>query len=190
MDAQAKMSPEEFSAAEEELERTADGLTGPITIPYNLLDVKYSKTLADRYAAFPNDKVGFANYIRFVRDKEAKLRELLKASEKWPGDIDITDDLCSLLSENPRTPVKTILEALKAFIDRFPSRAELASLIARSDLRAGASVSIKFAASRVAVRLNVIDGARPSIRERKETTQVRSALADKGWLEETPAHQR
>jgi hypothetical protein len=143
-------------------------------------DVKIAKLLAERYADFPNDRVGFLAHLDLVKDRHAKITELLAAAEKWPGEVDIIWALYSTLSEDESIPVKVSLAPLSAFVDALPSKSEVKKL-AGYEFAPGV-YRVAQAVERLQPILTLVDHTLRGIREREETARIRATLAEKGWI--------
>jgi hypothetical protein len=142
-------------------------------------DLKIAKLLAERYAEFPYDRVGFLAHLDFVQDRQAKITELLAGAEKWPGEVDIIWSLYSTLSEDESLPLKVILAPLRAFVDALPSKSEVQKL-AGYEFAPGV-YRVAQAVERLQPILNLVDHTLRGIKEREETARIKTALVEKGW---------
>jgi hypothetical protein len=147
---------------------------------YDKIGVKISKLLAERYAEFPNDRVGFLAHLDFVTDRRVKIKELLAAAEKWPSDIDIIETLYSTLSEDDELPPDVILAPITAFVDVLPSMSEVEKLTG-SKFAPGRYRIEGITGARIRLILNIVDHTLRGIREREKTAWIRATLEKKGW---------
>jgi hypothetical protein len=146
---------------------------------WETFDVKIASLLAQRYADFPNDRVGFLAHLDFVKDRQTKINELLAAAEKWPGEVDIVWALYSTLSEDETLPMTVILAPLRAFVDALPSKSEVKKL-AGYEFAPGV-YRVALAVERLEPILKIVDHTLRGIKEREQTARIRSTLAEKGW---------
>jgi hypothetical protein len=146
---------------------------------YKEFDVKISKLLAERYADFPNDRVGFLAHLDFVNDRRTKINELLAAAEKWPGEFDMIYALYSTLKEDERLPVSVILKPVAAFVDALPSISEVEKLTGHK-LHPG-RYRVQLVVQGIGPILYLLDHTSRGIREGETTAQIRATLEEKGW---------
>jgi hypothetical protein len=130
-------------------------------------------------ATFPNDRVGFLAHLDFVKDRRAKINELLAAAEKWPGELDIISALYFTLSEDENLPLRVILAPLSAFVDALPSISEVKKL-AGYEFAPGV-YRVKQTVERLRPILTLVDHTLRGTREREETARIYAVLAEKGW---------